>query len=307
MTLRPEDVRQLAEMVRDAHDQNLPLRIVGHGSWLDAGGPVDSRASRLEVESLCGIIEYVPGDLTLTARAGTSLAEIDGATAPHGQWCPILPWGDDSATLGAAIATAAPGPFVRALGRTRDIALGVEFVDGTGATVRAGGRVVKNVAGFDLTRLLVGSWGTLGVITEISVRLRARPAVDESWAVAFDWNDEAAMARLTAFERGPYAPLAICRLEKAEVESLGLSPAQTLLARLGGNRTLVTAARVALNVLGRADACEPAIWARYRNVHHATEPAGFGTALGHPLAQRVKKQFDPAGVLNRGMFSSRAA
>jgi glycolate oxidase FAD binding subunit len=266
---------------------------------------VPTDATRLELRRFTGIVEYVPGDLTLTARTGATLAELDDATAPHGQWCPVLPWGDDAASLGAVFATATTGPFERALGRPRDLAIGLEFVDGRGAIVRAGGRVVKNVAGFDLTRLLVGSWGTLGVITEVSVRLRARPAVDETWALAFDWSDDNALARRTSFERGPYAPLALRRLESRDCHALGLARDRTLLARLGGNRSFVAAARNALHHLGHAEACDVSAWTRYRAGYDGHVPLNFAAALADPLARRVKEQFDPRHILNRGIFGGR--
>src|SRR5919199_245968 len=85
---------------------------------------------------------------------------------------------------GARWRTASYGPLATAFGTPRDAVLGAEFVTGTGAVVRGGGRVVKNVAGFDLVRLVIGAWGTLGVLTEITVRLRARPEIDETVAVA---------------------------------------------------------------------------------------------------------------------------
>jgi glycolate oxidase FAD binding subunit len=300
--LRPSDTAEVALMVRDAYERTVPLRIVGSGRWLGPGAAVATDSRRLELHQLAGIVEYVPGDLTLTARAGSTLAELDEATARYGQWCPVLPWGDDAASLGAVFATATTGPFERALGRPRDLALGLEFVDGTGATVRAGGRVVKNVAGFDLTRLLVGSWGTLGVITEVSVRLRARPAVDETWALAFDWSDANALARRASFERGPHASLALRRLETRNCYALGLAADRTLLARLGGNASFVAASRNALRDLGHAEACDTSTWSRYRDVCDPQAPLNFGPALADPLARRVRQQFDPRRVLNRGIF-----
>ena len=304
--LLPADVRELSQIIHDAHDRDAPLEIVGGGSWHGCGWSSVPDTTCLRIGALTGIVEYVPGDLTLTARAGTTLAEIDDTTASHAQWCPVLPWGENAATLGAVFATATPGPFERTLGRPRDLALGLEFVDGTGATVRAGGRVVKNVAGFDLTRLLVGSWGTLGVITEISVRLRARPAFDETWAMNFDWDDETAQPARHAFERGPYAPLALRRLEAADRRALGLAEDRTILARIGGNASFVAAARQALRTLGDADSCDASIWDRYRSIHAGAGTLQFSTALSSPLARRVKRQFDPKHILNRGLFGEEA-
>ena len=307
VTLRPRDTQQLAEMLLDAHDRSAPMRIVGRGAWLHGGGRVSPTAAHVRLEGLTGIVEYVPGDLTLTARAGTSLAEIENATAAHHQWCPLQPWGDDKASLGAVFATATAGPFAQSLGRPRDLALGLEFVDGTGATVRAGGRVVKNVAGFDLTRLLVGAWGSLGAITEVSVRLRARPRVDETWAVAFDTNDPAATVRRTAFERGPLAPLALRQLRDTESGKLGLAPSRTLLTRLGGNASFVAAARAAVLELGDAEQCSTETWQRYRAIHEAELATNLDLAIADPLSQRVKRKFDPRRIMNPGILGEPSA
>lgn len=308
MTRRPATVAELATVVRDAHEHGTPLRIVGGGSWLGAGGAVTERAERLELSELRGIVDYVPGDLTLTARSGTTLAEIDAATAPHGQWCPLLPWGDDAAAVGAVFATATSGPFERALGRPRDLALGLQFVDGAGATVRGGGRVVKNVAGFDLTRLLVGSWGTLGVITEVSIRLRARPKRDESWALALDWEGDAvARRRLSEFESGPYAPLALERITADGCGSVGLTPSPTVVVRIGGNASFAAASRAALFTLGRAESCAPAIWTRYRAAFGNTSGLVSVNAPAAALGERVRRRFDPRRILNPGILAAVAA
>ncbi|NUP54906.1 MAG: FAD-binding protein [Gemmatimonadaceae bacterium] len=172
----------LADRVRSARAAGTPLRIVGGGHWLDAGRPCRA----LETISLAedaGIVEYEPGDLTLTARAGTTLADLARITRAEGQWLPLDPFGSAAGTLGATVATGSAGPLASAFGTPRDQVLGCEIVTGTADVVRAGGRVVKNVAGYDLTRLNVGAWGTLGVLTEISVRLRALPEMDRTFAV----------------------------------------------------------------------------------------------------------------------------
>ena len=316
MSLRPSSVSELSEILRDAHDRHAPLRIVGRGTWPGRNAAVAKDAATLDVSALAGIIEYVPGDLTLTARAGTTMAELDAATSAHGQWCPLLPWGGDDGTLGATFATATHGPCSASLGTPRDVALGMEFVDGTGAIVRAGGRVVKNVAGFDLTRLLVGSWGTLGAITEVSVRLRARPAVDETWSLGVDESDGAARssvdesdgacARLEAFRRGPLAPLAIEALSAAAARGLGLAtpgPAQgCVLVRLGGNAAFVAASRETVKALGHAERCAAGIWTRLREIDPRPRVPLTTSALADPLSQRVKKQFDPRHILNPGIM-----
>jgi glycolate dehydrogenase FAD-binding subunit len=285
---RPATAAELGGILRDAHDRHARVRIAGRGTWPARSAAVAPDAAPLDVSALTGILEYVPGDLTLTARAGTTTAEIDAATAAHGQWCPLLPWGADDGSLAATFATATHGPCSASLGAPRDHAIGLEFVDGTGAIVRAGGRVVKNVAGFDLTRLLVGSWGTLGVITEVSVRLRARPAVDESWSVAIDGDE--ARARLETMRRGPLAPLSIEVFE-----------GRTLI-RLGGNAAFVAASRAFVKTLGHAEPRDTGVWTKLR----VSDPRPRGplgeNALADALSLRVKKQFDPRHILNPGIM-----
>lgn len=302
VTHRPSSTAELAALLADAHEHTTPLRVAARGTWPEATQRVQAGAATLDMSAVAGIVEYVPGDLTLTARAGTTIAEIDAATAPHGQWCPLQPWGGDSGTLGATVATATAGPCAAALGTPRDLALGLEFVDGAGRVARGGGRVVKNVAGFDLTRLLVGSWGTLGVITEVSVRLRARPAVDETWCLALDADDAAQSARLESFRRGPYAPLASEALYGAAARAAGLAH-DGVLVRLGGNAAFVAASRAALRAVGDVAPHESAIWHRLRTVHAAPVLRSLAHALDRPLERRVKRQFDPRDILNRGLFA----
>src|SRR5918912_3006796 len=137
---------EVQERVRDAAERGAPLRIAGRGTWLDAGRAVRTD-HLLSLESLSGVVEYTPGDLTLTARAGTPLEEIARVTGAEGQWLALDPFGAVNGTLGATVATASSGPLAHAFGTPRDSVLGLTFVDGTGAVVLAGGRVVKNVAG----------------------------------------------------------------------------------------------------------------------------------------------------------------
>ncbi len=291
--------------VRGAHARRAPLRIIGRGGWLGAASPaarISDGATDLDLSTLTGVVEYVPADLTLTVRAGTTLAELDAATAPHGQWCPLLPWGDDAGSIGATFATASNGPAARALGRPRDVALGVEFVDGTGVRVRGGGRVVKNVAGFDLTRLSIGAFGSFGVLTEVTLRLRARPPVDETWCLT--GGSGTSENRADAIRRGEIVPLACEPMDTRLAAALGV-PADSVLVRFGGNRALVAAARASLaSRFDIADA-DPALWTKFRALDPHPREFG-GNALASSIARRIKERFDPAGILNPGVLGEGA-
>jgi glycolate oxidase FAD binding subunit len=250
----------IAERIRAAGERDTLLRIAGAGTWLDAGRPVDA-FENLSLAAHAGITEYTPGDLTLTARAGTTLREIRDAVSPHGQWLALDPFGSDDGTIGATIATASAGPLATRFGTPRDLALGLEFVSGRGATVRGGGRVVKNVAGFDLTRLLTGSWGTLGVITEATVRLHARPEADLTLSVSpntgGDRIDVAALR--AALKRWPFVPLACEVVNDALGRQVGVDGALVIF-RLGGNSEAVAAQRRAVAELGAVREIDPGVW-----------------------------------------------
>lgn len=261
---------EVQERIGDALARGRSLRIVAGGTWLDANRPVRADDS-IALSSLADIVEYVPGDLTLTARAGVTLEEIARATARHGQWLALDPPGDPArATIGATIATASYGPLAHHFGAPRDATLGVEFVTGTGSVVRGGGRVVKNVAGFDLTRLVTGAWGSLGVLTEVTVRLRALPAVETTLAVDVANVPE----RVDEIRRGlralPFTPLAAQWLDERVARSIGVAAtASVVLVRLGGNEESVRGQRTALVSLGGAREIDRAVWDRLR----VAEPA----------------------------------
>ncbi len=256
------DVR---DAVRDAAASHSALRIAGSGTWLDAGRPVKA-ARMLSLSSLTGVVHYEPGDFTLTARAGTTLAELTDATLPHQQFLALDPFGDSDGTVGATVATGASGPMAYAFGGPRDNVIGLEVVTGDGAIVRCGGRVVKNVAGFDLTRLFTGSWGTLGVVTEVSVRLRALPQVDETYAVVVDDRPERLGALIARLRVAPIAPLAMELVFPSRALRVA---APTLLVRLSGNATSVRAQRGVLAGFGDVEEMSAGIW----NILRGAEPA----------------------------------
>jgi len=253
----------IAQTVRDSGASRTPLRIIGRSHWLSAGRPVKAETT-LTMGADQGVVGYTPGDLTLTVRAGTSLREIEQLTAEHGQWLPLDPYGDADGTIGATIATASSGPLSTAFGTPRDLLLGIEFVTGRGEIVRAGGKVVKNVAGFHLPRLLTGSWGTLGVITEATVRLYGRPQSDRTVAMRLDGREREIADFLERMAGAPITPFAMELVSGAVAKALGLSHHPTCLVRLGGNSAAVDFQLITLARLGRTDEVDTRVWEALR-------------------------------------------
>lgn len=286
--LAPSTAAEVVDIVRDAHHAARALRIVGAGRWSNAGHTVNAHDT-LSLASLRGVVAYRPDDLTITVEAGTTLDDIDAATRERRQWCPLLAWGDDEGTVGATLATATTGPFAEALGRPRDLALGIEAVDGTARKIVAGGRVVKNVAGFDLTRAIVGAWGTLAVITRAHLRLRPRPQVDET--LAFTPRD--------GFPVLPAAPLATFGLSPTLASQLGVPDARWLV-RLGGNAAAVAAMRSTLGSTGQVRPLDANVWSLVRR--ECAPPSPAAQWRWDTLSRQLRDRFDPHHILNPGLL-----
>lgn len=194
--MRPANARHLLDAIRGAATDNCPLEILGGGSKRGYGRPVRA-AAMLELSELSGILAYEPAELVLTAKAGTPLAEIEAALAAHGQhlafepadWGPL--WGalPGRATLGGIVGANVAGPRRLSHGAARDHVLGGRAVSGLGEDFTCGGKVVKNVSGFDLPKLLTGSLGTLAVLHEITIKIT--PAPEETRTITVSGLDDA--------------------------------------------------------------------------------------------------------------------
>jgi len=168
---------ELQNSVKDAISNNSPVYIHGGNSKLFFGNIVD--ATPLDVSKHTGIIDYDPTELCITVRAGTLISDIEKALDAENQILPFEPpQYSPNSTIGGALATGISGPRRAYTGSTRDAILGVKIINGEGEIVSFGGQVMKNVAGYDLSRMMVRSHGTLGVILEVSIRLLPKPKND---------------------------------------------------------------------------------------------------------------------------------
>lgn len=171
----PGSTDALALVCRLAHDEGWKIRVEGLATWLPADAPADLAVS---TRALDEIVSVHPADLVATVQAGASLDAIRRRLAEQGMWLALDPPGRPDRTLGSVIATGTSGPLRHGFGPVRDQVLGCTVVTGDGRIVKPGARVVKNVAGYDLTKLHVGGFGGFGILTEAHLRLRALPRAD---------------------------------------------------------------------------------------------------------------------------------
>ncbi|MFC5069457.1 glycolate oxidase subunit GlcE [Flaviflagellibacter deserti] len=201
---RPKTQSDVLDLIQQAAERKEPVEVVGQGSRRGVGHHVDA-AHVLDLSELSGVISYEPDELVLTAKAGTSLAEIERLLAAEKQELAFEPidhgllFGHPAGrgTLGGVIASNASGPRRLKAGAARDHVLGVHAVSGRGEAFKSGGRVVKNVTGYDLSKGMAGSWGTLAVITEISVKVLPRAETSATIAI-MGLDDKAGVAALCA-------------------------------------------------------------------------------------------------------------
>lgn len=191
---------RIAEQVRTAFEERQALCIRGGDSKAFYGYP--PRGKPLELSEHSGVVEYDPGELVISCRAGSRLRDISAALLEHGQHLPFEPPAfGRQATVGGAIACGFSGPRRPWSGSLRDYLLGVTLVNGSGDVVRYGGQVMKNVAGYDISRLMAGAMGTLGVILEASFKVLPLPAVELT--LEFEFGQREAIRRMNEWSGRP--------------------------------------------------------------------------------------------------------
>ena len=205
---KPSSAEEAAEIVRFAAREKLALIPYGARTKLRVGMPPSRYDIALDMTALNQIPHYDPGDLTLSVDAGTSVAKVNAHLLEHNQFLPLLvPWYSLS-TVGGAIASGIDSPLRQSYGTARDFLIGAEFIDGTGKLCKSGGRVVKNVTGYDLHKLLIGSLGTLAVITRLNFRTFPAPVSSRGFVASFA-SAENALALRRSIVESPLNPLTL--------------------------------------------------------------------------------------------------
>ncbi len=286
--LRPRDAADVAEIITGAR---RPLEPVGGGSKRAIGRPME--ADLLELGELAGIVMYEPAELVVTVQAATPLATLDAALATHAQRLAFEPpdFGallgvHGEQTIGGVLATNLAGSRRVAAGAARDHFLGFNAVSGRGERFKAGGKVVKNVTGYDLPKLLAGSWGTLAVLTDVTLRVTPAAELDRTLVLA-SATPAASVAHLRAALGSPH-----------DVTAAGFDPARGSLVRIEGFVPSVAARADALCAELRATPVEVVDGVASRQLWHAHASALALTAS--PVVWRISvPPADSPGVLER--------
>ena len=204
---RPASVGAVCELVRETRAAKHALYPVGGRTTLDFGLPPATPGVACDTTALNAVIDYPARDMTITVQAGITVAAVQAELAKEGQWLPVDVPLPDRATLGGAVAVNASGPRRLGYGTLRDYVIGISFVSDDGVEVKAGGRVVKNVAGYDLMKLQIGALGTLGVVTQLTLKVKPKPEAAAAVAVGCDAASLASV--LDVFAASKTRPVAV--------------------------------------------------------------------------------------------------
>ncbi|MEP0871012.1 FAD-binding oxidoreductase [Trichocoleus desertorum AS-A10] len=265
----PGTSAELAEVVRQADEHQWGILPCGNGSKLSWGGLGSDINLVVSTQRLNRVIEHAVGDLTVTAEAGTKFADLQALLAKAGQFLALDPAYPETATLGGIVATSDAGSLRQRYGGVRDMLLGLSLVRADGAIAKAGGRVVKNVAGYDLMKLISGSYGTLGILTQVTFRLY--PLQTDSRTVILTGEAEAIAQATQTLLHSALTPAALDILSTATVTNLQIGKGMGLVARFQSMASSVKAQIDRLLELGQtlslsshlyADTDEQQLWQR---------------------------------------------
>jgi glycolate oxidase FAD binding subunit len=276
--VRPANAQEAADTVRAAAEEKLGVIPSGGRTKLGVGMPPVSAEVALDMSRVTGIVHYDPGDLTVSVNAGLPLKELASALAEKNQFLPLAVPFFETATVGGAVAAGIDSPLRHFYGTPRDFLIGAEFVDGTGARAKSGGRVVKNVTGYDFHKLLHGSLGTLGVITQLNFRTFPLPPARRGFLASFS-DETGALAFVAQISRSALTPAvldvlspesaSLCFEERSPVASLRLdTEAWTVGAGFEGTEEVCDRYARELARLARTAAAQNAV-----TLHDAQFPA----------------------------------
>ncbi|MBI2817149.1 MAG: FAD-binding oxidoreductase [Acidobacteria bacterium] len=239
----PSTEEQLCEIMRLAQAEKWKVAPAGNFTKVRLGGVTEGIDLVISLRCLNGIIEYQPADLTVTVEAGTRLSALNAALAKERQMLPLdVPFTATGATIGGVMATNSSGPRRLSYGSVRDMAIGARFVTADGTLAKSGGKVVKNVAGYDIVKLLIGSYGTLGIVTSATFKVFPLPPATATVVMGFATVVDAMKAR-DRILNSPLIPQSLDLVDAAAAELMGqgiaTESAYSLLAAVAGPPLMV--------------------------------------------------------------------
>jgi glycolate oxidase FAD binding subunit len=261
----PKSPEDLAETMGWAGARNRTIQLGGHFSKRLMGGPVAAADMTISTAAMHGVRQYEPRDLTISVEAGISYCEVSRLLAEHHQMIPLDPPFSDTATIGGVLAANSSGPRRRLYGTARDLVIGMQFATLEGKLVQSGGMVVKNVAGLDMGKLMIGSFGTLAAIAVVNFKVIPQPAFERTFLLPYGGLEEAVAAR-DAILKSALEPAAIDLLNAAAVE--GNEPGYTLAIQTGGNAAAIARYERDLAAMGARTmrpGADAAFWRAIRN------------------------------------------
>jgi glycolate oxidase FAD binding subunit len=277
---RPETTDELAAAISAANRERQAIVLWGGGSRIGVGDPPDRYDVAVDLTGLAGIVEHSPADLVCTVRAGTTLAELASALRGSGQRWPVEVASPEHATVGGTIASAAAGPSRLRYQHPRDWIIGCTAVLGDGTITKAGGRVVKNVTGYDMTRLYSGSYGTLVALAEITLKLMALP--ERTVTLRATASDVTVALRIAAELRATHLPLdALAVIAGGAAERLGERGAVVFI-RVAGPNAAVERVMRAVQERSGATALGGQVWEDIASLPtHSVRVTRAGWPAGH--------------------------
>ncbi|MES1038804.1 FAD-binding oxidoreductase [Peribacillus simplex] len=221
VSVYPKTEGEIASILKYANEKGKKITVVGGGTKRGFGGLIETADILLSLSKYKGIVKHTVGDMTLTVKAGTSFKELQEYLAQHNQMVSLDPVWPEDATIGGIIASNESGPKRLGYGSSRDVVIGLRLVYPDGNIIRAGGNVVKNVAGYDMNKLFIGSMGTLGILSEVTLKLRPMPKYESLGLLVFpDGNLEEVRSLVVKLLDSVMEPIALELLNPALSERL---------------------------------------------------------------------------------------
>jgi glycolate oxidase FAD binding subunit len=299
LAVRPTTADEVASILRHATDHGIAVVPQGGRTALSLGRPLNRYELALDTTGLNAVIEYAPDDLTITVQAGVTLHSLQAVLGEHGQYLPVDPPPDDRITVGGLLATARSGAWRGHLPAARDLVLGVTVAMVDGALATSGGRVVKNVSGFDMHRLHTGALGALGVIVGASFKVAPQPASQHTTVLRCSSIAEAGTLARAIWDHN-LTIRAITVLGHAAAEAIGLPSVSAILVEFAGieeatTRSVGRVTELAQSSGARAESADDSLWTKLRALGEELPDsvllrAGVPATSVAPLVEQAESQ-----------------